>query len=205
MKKPEVIFSHIVAVSQNQVIGTRNRLPWHVPGDLKFFHNTTRGKALIMGRKTFESLKQPLRRRLNVVVTRDRDFKPEVHTRWSCLNDHDPLNLKINNALTVTQKALSVVVCFSLKEAMDFCSRKEVLRRHGKEIFIIGGSEIYRQTLPLVYRIYLTRIYREYEGDAFYPEIPKEEFQEVSRKDTSDPISHSFLVYERRGRGPAEA
>ena len=198
MKKPEIIFSHIVAVSQNQVIGLRNRLPWHIPDDLKFFHDTTRGKALIMGRKTFESLKQPLRRRLNVVVTRDRNFQPKVHIRWPWLNNRDPLKLKTKEDFTMTEKALALRICPSLKEAMDFCSRKEILQQYGKEIFITGGGEIYRQTLPLIYRIYLTLIHREYEGDAFYPEIPEKEFQEVSRKDTSDPIPHSFLVYERK-------
>ena len=75
MKKAEVTFSHIVAASQNQVIGLKNRLPWHIPDDLKFFSETTKKKALIMGRKTFESLGKPLPGRLNVVVTRNKDFR----------------------------------------------------------------------------------------------------------------------------------
>ena len=88
---------------------------------------------------------------------------------------------------------------------LNFCSQKEVLEKYGNEIFIIGGGEIYKQTLPLINRIYLTRIHRDYEGDAFYPEIPLEEFQEVSRKETPNPIPHSFLIYERTGRAKSSS
>ena len=204
MNKQTVTFSHIVAASQNQVIGLENKLPWHIPSDLKFFSETTKKKALIMGRKTFESLGKPLPGRLNIVVTRNRDFHSKVNLKtyiplWT--GGIDQLFEKgayPNSAALVSEKSLSTAICPSIKEAMSFCSQKEVLEKYGKEIFIIGGGEIYRQTLPFVNRIYLTRIHKDYEGDAFYPEIPLEEFQEVSRKETPEPIPHSFLVYERR-------
>lgn len=205
MNRQTVTFSHIVAASQNQVIGLRNKLPWHIPDDLKFFSDTTKRKALIMGRKTFESLGKPLPGRLNVVVTRSKDFHSKANLKtyiplWT--GGIDQLFEKgayPESATLITEKSLSVVVCPSIKDAMDFCSRKEVLEKYGKEIFIIGGGEIYKQTLPFVNRIYLTRIHKDYEGDAFYPEISTEEFQEVSRKETPEPVPHSFLVYERPG------
>ena len=204
MKKPEVTFSHIVAASQNQVIGLKNRLPWHIPDDLKFFSETTKKKALIMGRKTFESLGKPLPGRLNVVVTRNKDFRSKVNLKtyiplWTGgIDQLFERGVYPESAALIMEKSLSVVICPSIKAAMDFCSQKEVLKKYGCEIFIIGGGEIYKQTLPFIHRAYLTRIHRDYEGDAFYPEIPMEKFQEVSRKETPNPIPHSFLVYERK-------
>ena len=166
--KRDLIFCHVVAASQNNVIGQKNKLPWHIPEDLDFFHKVTKGKALIMGRKTFESLGSPLRDRLNVVVTQKKD-------------------LKIPGARVFS----------SLQEAMDHCSQEEIVKQYGKEICIIGGGEIYKQTLPLVQRLYLTRIHQSYEGDTFYPELPKGEFKEVSRDDKENEPAYSFLVYER--------
>ena len=64
----------IVAVAKNGVIGDRNRLPWHLPEDLKRFRRLTTGHAVIMGRKTWESLAKPLPDRQNIVVTRDTRY-----------------------------------------------------------------------------------------------------------------------------------
>ena len=74
-----MILSQIVAASQNGIIGNQGKLPWHIPEDLKWFHSKTRGHIIIMGRKTFESLPAPLPDRLNIVVTRNRDYsKPGI-------------------------------------------------------------------------------------------------------------------------------
>lgn len=196
--RSRVIFSHIAAASENHAIGLKDRLPWHIPEDLKFFHNKTKGKALIMGRKTFESLGKPLSQRLNVVVTRQKNFQPKINTGYIELGLPGE-NLRATNYSEIVKKALSVVICSSIKDAMDFCCREEVLERHGSEIFITGGGEIYKETLPLVYRIYLTRIHQIFKGDAFYPKIPKEFFREIYRKDVTDvPVPYSFLTYERK-------
>lgn len=69
--------SIVVAASDNQVIGIENKLPWHLPADLKFFKNLTIGHAIIMGRKTFESIGKALPNRRNLVITRDRYFAAE--------------------------------------------------------------------------------------------------------------------------------
>lgn len=77
--------SLIAAMSENGVIGNQNKLPWHLPEELKYFRDMTRGKPVIMGRKTFESINsKPLPNRLNIILTKAVDFKaPDcivVHT-----------------------------------------------------------------------------------------------------------------------------
>ena len=163
-----IVLSHIVAASQNNVIGIKNKLPWHIPEDLKYFYKTTKHKALIMGRKTFQSLGKALPNRLNMVLTNNQDFKAE-----------------------------GALVFSSFEEALEHCKQVEVLEKYGKEIFITGGGEIYKQTLPLMNRLYVTRVHKEYEGDSFYPEIPMNQFKEVSRIDKTVPIPFSFLIYEK--------
>ena len=67
----------IVATSKNNQIGINNQLPWHIPEDLKYFKEKTDGHMIVMGRKTYESIGRPLPNRKNIVLTRDRHFKPE--------------------------------------------------------------------------------------------------------------------------------
>jgi dihydrofolate reductase len=162
--------AHIVAVARNNVIGDKNTLPWDLPEDMKFFRDKTKGRALIMGRKTFESVGHPLPNRLNVVVTRQPDFKatpaPNVH------------------------------VCANIKEAVAFCADK--ISTYGDEIFIIGGGEIYKQSLAFVDTIYLTRIHRDFPGEVYYPALPDDVFDLVEKRDIAEPIPFSFLTYRRK-------
>lgn len=65
----------IAAISNNGVIGKDNKLPWHLPADLKHFKELTTGHTVVMGRKTFESIGKPLPSRTNIVLTRDRSFR----------------------------------------------------------------------------------------------------------------------------------
>ena len=74
MMKPRV--SLIVAMAKNRVIGTNNRLPWHLPADLKHFKTLTMGHHIVMGRNTYESIGKPLPGRTSVVVTRNADYAP---------------------------------------------------------------------------------------------------------------------------------
>lgn len=69
------LISAIYAVSENHVIGKEGDLPWHLPGDLKFFKQTTLGKPIIMGRATYESIGRPLPKRRNLVLTRRSDYE----------------------------------------------------------------------------------------------------------------------------------
>jgi len=83
-----MLISLIVAMDDNGVIGANGRLPWHLSADLKHFKSVTMGKPIIMGRKTYESIGQPLPGRENIVLTRDRSFKAEGCT---VLHDMDEL------------------------------------------------------------------------------------------------------------------
>jgi dihydrofolate reductase len=71
------MISIIVAADENNVIGKDNDLIWHLPDDLKFFKQKTSGHAIIMGRKTYESVGRPLPNRTNIIITRDSNFKAE--------------------------------------------------------------------------------------------------------------------------------
>lgn len=157
------ICSHIVAASTNNVIGVRNKLPWNIPEDLKFFKDKTQGHTVIMGRKTFESLGKPLPQRINIVVSRSQNFD-------------------------------GVVMVSTVDEAI-IRAQKE---KGPDEIFIIGGGEIYRQSLNKVQKIYLTRIHKDYEGDAFYPEVPKNRFYLTEKIDHKGDPAFSFLTYVRK-------
>lgn len=79
--------SLIVAMAKNGVIGVNNRLPWRLPVDLKHFKSVTLGKPIIMGRKTFDSIGQPLPGRLNIVVTGQQGWHHEGVTAVNSLTD----------------------------------------------------------------------------------------------------------------------
>lgn len=85
-----MIVSLIVAASTNNVIGKNNELVWSLPNDMKFFKNTTWAMPVLMGRKTYESLGKPLPGRLNIVITRQENWKPEnltiVHSLESAIS-----------------------------------------------------------------------------------------------------------------------
>lgn len=166
-----MILSHIVAVSENDVIGSNNTLPWSLPEDMKFFRDKTKGKALIMGRKTYESVGHPLPHRLNVVVTRQAGY----------LTGSDATN---------------VVVRASLDEAIEYC--KGQVSKYGEEIFIIGGGEIFRESMTRVDVIYLTRIHKTFDGDIHYPKVDDNVFDLVEKRDRQDPVPFSFLTYFRK-------
>ena len=131
---------HIVAASENNVIGKDNELPWKLPKDFNYFKNKTWGMPVIMGRNTYESMKKELPGRMNIVITSRKDWHPENVEITSNIND-------------------------AIKKAKESDT---------KEIFIIGGGEIFKQTMNIVDIIYLTRVHTVIEnGDTFYPELDK--------------------------------
>lgn len=87
----------IAAVARNGAIGKKGKLPWHYSADMKFFKNTTMGHAVVMGRKTWLTLKKPLTGRLNIVLTRDGNLEPQESL--VVLSDIDSV-LSFNNSLT---------------------------------------------------------------------------------------------------------
>ena len=164
--------SMIVAVAENGVIGRNNALPWYLPNDLKYFKQTTMGKPVIMGRKTYESIGKPLPGRTNIVITRQADYQPE--------------GVKVVNSVEAARElAESVCLIDGQEEAM-----------------IMGGAEIYTLALPHTDRLYLTEVHADVEGDAFFPEYDKSLWQEVAREDVAaegpNPYNYSFVVYEAK-------
>lgn len=153
------MISHIVACSENRVIGVDGELPWHIPEDLKRFKRITSNCIVIMGRKTHESIGKPLPNRVNIVVTRQPDYYSE-----GCLTASS-----IEDALKATEL-------------------------NDEEVFIIGGGEIYKQSMDLVDTIYMTQVHTDILGNAFYPKVP-DDFEEVHREDR---VGLSYVTYRRR-------
>ncbi len=87
------------------------------------------------------------------------------------------------------------IVVHSIEEAIKVAAVEE-------EIFIIGGSEIFKQTMPIADRIYLTRIHEDFEGDTIFPELNKEEWELKEKQDfeadEKNKYSYSFCIYERK-------
>jgi dihydrofolate reductase len=77
----------IVAISKNCVIGESNNIPWHLPNDLKKFRELTLNHAVIMGRKTYESIGSPLDNRLNIILTRNKEYKADNCIVVNCVED----------------------------------------------------------------------------------------------------------------------
>ena len=163
-----MLLSLIVAASSNNVIGKNNDLPWVLPNDMKYFKNTTWGMPLIMGRKTFESMKnEPLPGRINIVITRQNDWKPE-----------------------------GAVVVSNWKDALFLAEDTDC-----KEVFVIGGGEIFKDAIKKADRIYMTRVHTIIDGDVFFPEIDEKKWKKLSSRDCHSDEKHkfdySFEVWER--------
>ena len=141
----------ICAMSKNRVIGKDNGLPWHLPGDLKHFKQTTLGSPIIMGRKTWESIGRPLPNRINIIVSRSGEIKSD--------------GVKTFN---------------SLSRALEL-AEKSLIENDAKEIFVIGGAELYKEAFPLASRLYLTRVDSVIDGDTYLKGFNEADWVEVSR------------------------
>lgn len=164
----------IVAISRNGVIGRDNAMPWHLPGEQKYFKACTLGKPVVMGRKTYESIGRPLPERPNIVVTRDENFRRE-----------------------------GVRVVRSLDTALQLADG--IARRDGAaEIMVIGGGDIYTQTLPLAQHLYLTLVHADIDGDAYFPEWDESEWETERREEvaaSAEAPAYSLILYRRKAGG----
>lgn len=145
-----VRISLVVAVAENGVIGADGGLPWLMSSDLKTFRRITMGKPVVMGRRTFATLKKPLDGRDNIVVTRDPFFE-----------------------------APGVTVTNSLADALTI-ARTLAWTKGEEEVMVIGGAEVYSAVLPLADRIYWTVIHAAPAGDVRFPELDPADWVEVS-------------------------
>ncbi len=140
-----------VAIAENGVIGRDGGLPWRLSTDLKRFKADTMGKPVVMGRKTYEGIGKPLPGRLNIVVTRDQNWRAE-----------------------------GVEVAHSLEDAIQLAKARARCMAGIGEIAVIGGGEIYRQALPLAGRLNVTHVLAAVEGDARFPPIDPAQWRVVS-------------------------
>ena len=166
-----ITISHVVALSNNNVIGVDNNLPWNLKTDLAHFKDYTTNKIIVMGRKTFESIGRPLPNRKNLIVS-------------NTLNE-------INGAYIYKSTEEAV------KNAKEMCINNEIYN----EIVIIGGGYLFRDTLKITNKLVLSEVDCEIDGDVFYPKINLEEWNEVSSKkfikDSNNDFNFVVKVYER--------
>jgi len=158
----------MAAKASNNVIGKDNDLVWHLPADLKFFKQTTKGHTLIMGRKTFESLGNPLPHRDSWIITRKKNYAGE-----------------------------GITVFNSLESAL-----KTAETRGLETIFILGGGDIYRQSMHIADKLIITEVHAEFDGDTFFPQIDQKVWKEVSRDehkaDEKNKYDYAFVEYLRK-------
>ena len=161
----------LAAIADNGVIGDDNRLIWQLSSDLKRFRELTLGHPMLMGRKTFESIGKPLPGRQTVVLTRDPHFS-----------------------------VAGVHVSHDLEGALATCERL-ALAMGAKAVAVVGGAEIYAQTLPLADKLFLTEVHATPKGDAFFPHWDKSRFKLLAKQDhpsgPRDQYAFSFVDYLR--------
>ncbi|MEB2872796.1 dihydrofolate reductase [Pseudomonas rhizosphaerae] len=161
----------IAALAENRVIGIDNSMPWHLPGDFKYFKATTLGKPIIMGRKTWDSLGRPLPGRLNLVVSRQSD-----------------LDLPGAEVFASLDAAIERAEAWAHEEGAE-------------EVMLIGGAQLYELGLGQADRLYLTRVASQPDGDAWFPEFDENQWQQVSsvaNEAVDDKPAYAFEVWERR-------
>jgi dihydrofolate reductase len=137
--KPDIIISSIVAAADNNAIGLKGDLPWHLPNDMKFYKYTTWGMPVIMGRHSYESLgSKRLPGRFNILLSKQTDLGVSESEVW---------------VASTREKALELAITTDCKE-----------------VFVIGGAQVYALFMDITDRIYLTRVHGRPEADTFFPE-----------------------------------
>lgn len=173
MRMNSVSVAHVVAKGLKKEIGFNNSLIWSIKEDLKRFKTLTSDHVVVMGRKTFESIGKPLPNRVSIVITRNNEYKVD-----------DP----------------NVHVVSTIGAAIRLGKEKS-LELDVTEMYIIGGAEIYEQTMSLVDKLYVTQINQTVSNaDAFYPKIPDdfEIIEEDGLHETDDGIEYSYITYKRK-------
>ena len=152
----------VAAVAANGIIGAKGQLPWRLPEDLKHFKQLTMGHPIIMGRRTWESLKGPLPGRDNIVVTRRPGYD-----------------------------APGAAVASSLEAALALCLGETV-------VFVIGGSQLFAESLPIAAGLVMTEIDRDFAGDTRFPHYDRSRWKETQRERhvTKDGMKFDFALYE---------
>jgi dihydrofolate reductase len=164
----------VAAVADNGVIGADNAIPWRQKSDMLRFKAITMNKPVVMGRKTFASMKRALPGRTNIVITRDSGFSSP-----------------------------GVVKATSFEDALAL-AQADALQRGADDIAVIGGAEIYAHFLGLADRLEITEVHAMPKGDTRFPVIDKAAWEEIARlrheAGPDDNASFSYVTYRRRKR-----
>jgi dihydrofolate reductase len=162
----------IAAVAENGVIGRGGQLPWHLSADLRRFKRLTMGHAILMGRRTWESIGRPLPGRTSIVISRQADYQP----------GHD-----------------GVLVATNLDEAL---SQARKFASDSDEAFIIGGARIYEMSSPRADRLLVTRVHASVEGDTLFPQVDWTQWRLASEErheaDEDNEYPHTFQTWLRQ-------
>ena len=166
-----LIISHVVAMSNNQVIGVNNDLPWNLKDDLAHFKQYTTGKTIVMGRKTFESIGRALPNRVNYVIS-------------STLSEIE-----------------GVSIFKTLDDAMEAAKAHNIENNISNEIAIIGGGYLFRDSINTFNKLVLTKVDCSIEGDVFYPDVDFNNWELVSSesflKDEDNQYNFSIETYRK--------
>ena len=146
----DLIISHVVAMSNNWVIGVNNDLPWSLKDDLAHFKEYTTGKIIVMGRKTFESIGRPLPNRINYVIS------------------------------STLENVEGVSIFTNLKDAIEAAKAYNLDKHIANEVAIIGGGYLFRDSMDTFNKLVLTRVNCSIDGDVYYPEIDFNNWELVS-------------------------
>lgn len=166
--------SIIAAMDQKMGIGKENRIPWHIKDDLIHLKTLTLGQVVILGRKSYESMVgyynksgNPMPGKLYIVITRDKNYKPERENS---------------------------MIAYSLDEAVSF-ARGRLAKL--EEVFVIGGAQIFEQTIGIADKLYLTIVEGDFKADTFFPDY--KEFKKIisEKKGESDDYKYRFLELEK--------
>ena len=160
-------------MARNRVIGKENKIPWRLKEDLVRLKNLTKDQVIILGRKTYDSMASYY----------DQSGRPMPGELYIVVTRNKEYRPARDNA----------AVAYSLEEALNLAEQQ------GKnKIFVIGGQQVFEQTLPLAKKLYLTIVDKDFEGDVFFPdysEFKKEIFRE--EKETEDGLKFTWLELER--------
>ena len=157
-----MIISHVVAMSNNNVIGVDNNLPWNLKTDLAHFKEYTTNKIIIMGRKTYESIGRPLPNRTNFIVSRT-----------------------LNNVA-------GAKVFNNLEDSIQAAKEKSVESNEQAEAVIIGGGYLFRDTILTFNKLVLTRVDCDIEGDVYYPSIDLSKWHLTDSKSFEKDIDNDY-------------
>ena len=165
--------SMIAAIGENRELGKKHKLLWDIPEDMKLFRELTKGHVVIMGRKTLESIGRLLPKRVNIIITRDKKYKPPFPQ-----NSIDQL--------------VEFYVVNSMEEALEQGKKKETQG----EIFIIGGGQIYKEGIKYADKLYLTIVKGKFDADTFFPDYS--EFRKVvfKKESRNREYKYTFLALE---------